>query len=68
MKTPEITEWVTELDRAYGLVHAARKTESKEGADAEMRRALVVLAELHERMLRAEVRSVLSRSSTATRA
>ena len=56
---------MTEVDRAYGLVRAARTTDSDEVADAGMRQALAVLAELHERMLRVEVRSVISRSSSA---
>jgi hypothetical protein len=62
MKTHEITEWVTDLDRAYWLVRAAAAAGSPEGANAVSREALAVLAELHERMLRAEVRSVVSRS------
>lgn len=65
MKTPEITEWVTDLDRAHGLVRAAAEAESHEQANAVVLEALALLSGLHARMLRAEVRSVMSRSAAA---
>ncbi|MFO0740240.1 MAG: hypothetical protein U0270_30355 [Labilithrix sp.] len=66
MKTQEITEWVTELDRAHGLVRAVADAESGEGASAVAREALALLSALHARMLRAEVRSVVSSSAART--
>lgn len=63
MMTHEITEWITDLDRAHALVRAAQRAASRAETDAVACEALEVLAELHGRMLRAEVRVVIANSS-----
>lgn len=63
MKTPEISDWVTTLDRVHALVAATSEAGSRTEAARSLVDALAVLEDLHRRMLRAEVRATVSKTS-----
>lgn len=63
MKTPEITDWVTNLDHVHELVRATSGASSRADAEGMLGEALAALEELHGRMLRAEVRAVLAKAA-----
>ena len=59
MTNPEITGWVSQLDEIHALLApTARRSEDGTMSEA-LLRALAAVAELHEQMLRAEVREVI---------
>ncbi len=56
MTKPEITGWVTQLDEIHALLAPTARSAS---AEESVQRALSAVAELHEEMLRAEIREVI---------
>lgn len=67
MNGREISEWVTNLDGIHELVRATAAARSRSDAEAMLGEALAAVEDLHERMLRAEVRAVFATKTTAGR-
>jgi len=60
MKQHDVSEWVSSLEELHGGLRATVSEGSDEATKASLRRAMAALERLHERMLRAEIRTMFA--------
>lgn len=64
MKAAAITKWVTLLEQAHELVRGVRDRNTGGAVEHMSTRALGAIRDLHERMVRAEIRALFAKTTS----